>query len=184
MLGFLPSGEASGKKWNTPNLGRPGPWGAAPSSAGEGAGTGLWDQGDTPGVTHPFQHLDETQGLLETAPAQPTKDTVLQERVVGGREHRDSAGTCPGVHSGEPGGLHRGSGGLPGGRGSCTVSYPGLPQRDCSDPGIATGDQGAAKGPAPSWGLSRWGEVCPGKPGALPRGTGGAAPRDREAPPR
>lgn len=90
---------------------------------------------------------------------------------MGGREHRDSAGTCPGVHSGEPWGLHRGIGGLH--RELPRLATTGL---------LRLGDEGAAKGPAPDWELARWGEVCSGKPGGLPRRTGGAAPGDREVP--
>lgn len=67
------------------------------------------DGGET-GETHPFQHLDEAQGLQEAAPAHPAQDTVLRGESGGSRgtgRHR----AAPGRYGG-PGGLIRGARGL------------------------------------------------------------------------
>lgn len=118
-------------------------------TGGPGSGPG---KGDTPGVTHPFQQLDEAQGLLEAAPAQPTEDTVLQETGAGAGEHRDGTGTAPGNQGGYPGdgGLHRG---LP------RVATKALPRTEGCN-----GGSGGCKGACSGLGLPRWRGVY-GKPG-------------------
>lgn len=81
-----------------------------------------------------------------------------------------STGTAPGPP--------RGTRGATRGTGGCTVGYPGLPQRHCPGQRAATGDQGAAKGPAPGWGYRGGEGSTPGNRGDC---TGGC-PGESEGP--